>query len=228
MAKRGRPPGRTAQGEQTEQALYEAAIAQFAEHGYDGATMRGIADAAGVSPGLLYRYFPSKAAVVLALYEQLSTQFAATELPEGSWGERSTVALEASLATLAPHRTTLRAVLGVMLADPDTGLFSEKGAVARQRVQGVFLDAVRGSARPPQGDLADVLGRLMDLLQLGVIQFWLLDRSPDQRATKGLVAMLAKGQTAVGAALWIPGVPDAMRTFDGLAAAAFYGAAEGG
>lgn len=40
--------------------IRQAALAQFAEHGYERATVRGIAAAAGVSPSLLRHHFGSK------------------------------------------------------------------------------------------------------------------------------------------------------------------------
>lgn len=43
--------------------IRDAALAQFAEHGTKGATMRGIADAAGVSLGLVQHHFRSKDAL---------------------------------------------------------------------------------------------------------------------------------------------------------------------
>jgi TetR/AcrR family transcriptional regulator, regulator of cefoperazone and chloramphenicol sensitivity len=43
--------------------IREAALAQFAEHGFERATVRGIAAAAGVSPGLLRHHFGSKQAL---------------------------------------------------------------------------------------------------------------------------------------------------------------------
>ena len=50
--------------------LYAAALRLIAKRGYEAATLRDIAAEAGVSPALLYRYFPGKHAVVLALYEE--------------------------------------------------------------------------------------------------------------------------------------------------------------
>jgi AcrR family transcriptional regulator len=41
--------------------IRDAALEQFAEHGISGATIRGIAEAAGVSPGLVQHHFGSKA-----------------------------------------------------------------------------------------------------------------------------------------------------------------------
>src|SRR5262245_26040012 len=94
--KRGRPAGPTVTGEQTRQRLFEAAVARIAHGGYEAATLRDIAKDAGVSPGLLYRYFPSKRAVVLALYETMSAEYAlkAQQMPEGRWRERFLFALE--------------------------------------------------------------------------------------------------------------------------------------
>lgn len=43
--------------------IRDAALAQFAEHGFNGATMKGIAEAAGVSTGLVQHHFGSKEAL---------------------------------------------------------------------------------------------------------------------------------------------------------------------
>jgi AcrR family transcriptional regulator len=75
--KRGRPPGQTAQGAAAKERLYAIALRLIAERGYDATTLRDIAREADVSVGLLYRYFPSKQAVVIALYDELPMDTAA-------------------------------------------------------------------------------------------------------------------------------------------------------
>src|SRR3954453_21418134 len=57
-AKRG--PGRRPGESQTRHAILVAARARFAEHGYDGATLRAIAREADVDPTLVIHYFGSK------------------------------------------------------------------------------------------------------------------------------------------------------------------------
>jgi AcrR family transcriptional regulator len=52
----GRRPG----GSETRQAILRAARAAFGDAGYDGATIRGIAAAAGVDPALVHHYYGSK------------------------------------------------------------------------------------------------------------------------------------------------------------------------
>src|SRR5215472_18523201 len=57
-------------GERRVAELLEAASVEFAEVGYDAATMKAIAKRAGASIGAVYQYFPNKAAVVSALRDQ--------------------------------------------------------------------------------------------------------------------------------------------------------------
>jgi len=65
-----RRPGTTAKGELTRAAILRAATPLFAEHGYRGASLASVAEAAGLSlPGLLH-HFPSKEVLLLSLVEE--------------------------------------------------------------------------------------------------------------------------------------------------------------
>ena len=216
--KRGRPPGRTAGGEATRLRLYEAAIALIGERGYEAATLRDVATQAGVSPALLYRYFPNKRAVVVALYDELSEAFVqqATEMPRGRWRERFLFALELSLGALRPHRVTLRALAPIMVGDADEGVFAENTAFSRTRVQSIFQEAVLGASDAPKRPLADSLGRLLYLAHLGVILWWLLDRSPGQRATKAFVALIRQMLPSAALALRLRPVSGFVQSADAL------------
>jgi AcrR family transcriptional regulator len=61
----GRRPGRS----DTRAEILAAARAEFAGRGFEGATVRGIARAAGVDPALVHHYFGSKEKVFLAAME---------------------------------------------------------------------------------------------------------------------------------------------------------------
>jgi AcrR family transcriptional regulator len=50
----------------TQQRILEQAQRQFAQHGYAAITVKGVADAAGVSPNLITRYFGGKEGLFLA------------------------------------------------------------------------------------------------------------------------------------------------------------------
>src|SRR5919106_553817 len=97
--KRGRPPGQTAQGAATRDRLYATAMQLIAARGYEATTLRDIAKEADVSVGLLYRYFPSKQAIVIALYDELSSEYSsrAASMPPGRWRDRFLFALTTSL-----------------------------------------------------------------------------------------------------------------------------------
>ena len=217
-AKRGRPPGRTVEGETTRRRLYETAIRLVGEQGYEATTLRDVAKRGGVSPGLLYRYFPSKRSVVLALYDELSDAFAkeAAGMPAGKWRDRFLYALEMSLRALGPHRVTLRALVPVMVGDVDEGVFAQSTAFSRTRVQAVFRTAVVDATDAPPQKLAGALGRLLYLMHLGVILWWLLDKSPGQRATQGLLSLWRRMLPSVTLALRLPVVRGAVQSADML------------
>lgn len=65
MSPRGRRPG----GVDTRQAIVEAARVDFADQGYDGTSLRGIARRAAVDPALVHHYFGGKAQLFAAVMD---------------------------------------------------------------------------------------------------------------------------------------------------------------
>lgn len=59
------------------QRVIEAAVACFARSGFHGASMQEVCAEAGMSPGALYRYFPSKVAIIAAIVEAERARHAA-------------------------------------------------------------------------------------------------------------------------------------------------------
>ena len=223
--KRGRPSGPTAQGAAARNRLYSTAMRLIAERGYEATTLRDIAREADVSVGLLYRYFPSKQAVILAFYDELSADFAreAGIMRPGRWRDRFIFALTTSLQVLEPHRVALRALAPVLVGDPDEGVFSEQTAFSRQRVQPVFEDAVVGASDAPKPPLAAALGRLLYLVHLAVLLWWLFDKSSRQRATSALVSLTDQLLPSAALALRVPPVRRFVIAVDGLIREALFG-----
>src|ERR1700683_2063260 len=60
----------TLKAEETGSKILDAALALFRQEGCDNATMRGVAEKAGVATGAAYYYYPSKDAIVMAFYER--------------------------------------------------------------------------------------------------------------------------------------------------------------
>ena len=227
--RRGRPAGITAQGEAARRRLFDVAIELIRDRGYESTTLRDVADRAGVSVGLLYKYFPSKRSIVISMYDQLSAEYAAQAdaLPKGKWRDRFVFALETSLGSLRPHRTTLKALTPVMLADTDEGLFGQSTAFSRIRVQKVFQDAVTGATDAPPKTLAEPLGRLLYLVHLGVILWWLLDKSPNQRTTTALVSLLRQVLPSAALTLRLPPIRGFVQSADQLFREALFDSSNG-
>lgn len=203
---------KTAKAAHTRERMLEVAGALFGERGYAGTTMRAVADGAGVSLGLAYRYFDGKSALVAAIYDRLAARFAAeVRLPEGSWAERGLGALDAALVVLEPHRRTLAVLFAGSAEAPE---LSPALAPSAARVRAVFAEAVSGATDvPPE---AQVLGRSLYLAHLGVLAFWVLDRSAGQAATRELRAWVERILPAVSWAWRAPGVAAAVGTVVGI------------
>ena len=50
--------------------LIDAALALFADKGYENATIKDLAESCGVAPGLVYHYFESKEDLLLSVFEK--------------------------------------------------------------------------------------------------------------------------------------------------------------
>jgi AcrR family transcriptional regulator len=84
--------------------IRDAALLQFAEPGVNGATIRGIAEAAGVSPGLVQHHFGSKE----ALREACDT-YATEVVQHTSRASTSKVADRGFLGRTTPYSATSKA-----------------------------------------------------------------------------------------------------------------------
>jgi AcrR family transcriptional regulator len=120
--------------------------------------------------------------------------------------DRVLFALTASLEVLEPHRVPLRALITVLVGDPNEGIFAAATAFPRQRVQQVFEEAVSDASDAPKAPLAAALGRLFYLMHLAVLLWWLLDRRARQRTTRRLVSLIGQMLPSVSLALRLPGV----------------------
>jgi AcrR family transcriptional regulator len=81
----GRRPGRR----DTRAEIVDAARAAFAERGYDGASLRGIARDAGVDPSLVHHYFDGKAALFVAALDLPADPRAIKEQVEAATSARA-------------------------------------------------------------------------------------------------------------------------------------------
>lgn len=190
MGKSGKPqaPAKTTKGERTRARILETALEMFRERGYEQTTMRAVARQAGVSLGNAYYYFQSKEHLIQAFYARSHEEhLAACAEPlaaERGFKERLAAVLRARVDTMVPYQP-FAAVLFRTAADPQSPLnpwSAESAAVRRDSVE-LFAEVVAGSDAKVRGPLAAELPELLWLYHMGIVLFWIFDRSPGCRRT---------------------------------------------
>lgn len=185
----GAPPTK---GEQTRALILETAMRLFQERGYDKTTMRAIAAEAGISVGNAYYYFAGKEHLIQGLYDQVTTDHlrrARAALPRHrDFAGRLRVAWDAWLDAAEPyHGFAVQFFRNA--ADPDSPLspFSAESYPARQQVVALYREVVTGSSMTFDAEMTELLPELLWLHQMGIVLFWVYDRSPGSAKTRELV-----------------------------------------
>lgn len=146
-----RSPGRP-RSEASRQAILAAAFALATEVGYAALTIEGIATRAGVGKQTIYRWWPSKADVLLeAGAAKVEMHVPVTD--HGSYRADLRAFLEASYAmgNHAQFAGLLRALMAEAQLDPDFGMRFRAAFLERRREA---LAVITGRARD-RGDLPD-------------------------------------------------------------------------
>lgn len=182
----------TPRAEDTRRRIYEAALELFREKGFESTTIRDIAEKAEVALGGAYYYFASKEAIVLEFYRAMQEQ-SHEEILEAMRGEkklkdRIRCILEKRLELLVPNRKFCDALFR-HAADSSDPLspFSEEARPIRERAIEHLRVAVEGGDVKVSADLKPHFPYLLWLYQMGLILFWLYDRSPRQARTHKLM-----------------------------------------
>jgi AcrR family transcriptional regulator len=182
----------TPKAEETRSRILAAALDLFQERGFSETTMRNIAQRAGVATGAAYYYFPSKESLVMAFYWQ--THEEADRVVERrlkgahDLGLRVRTLVELKLEQFRPYREFLGALFR-SAGDPSSPLspFGEETREIREQSITHFRRALEGSDVKVPADLGKHLPRLLWIYQMGIILFWIHDRSRGQTRTARLL-----------------------------------------
>src|SRR2546423_9642127 len=119
--RQGRAPGRP-RSETSQQAILTAALELVAETGYAGLTIEGIASRAGVGKQTIYRWWPSKADVLLEA-SAVKADLHVPVVDHGSYRADLRAFLQASyrLANQPQLGDLLRAMMAEAQIDPEFG-----------------------------------------------------------------------------------------------------------
>ncbi|MET8081482.1 TetR/AcrR family transcriptional regulator [Streptomyces sp. NPDC005303] len=200
------PRGKRTDARRNEQVLLDAAAAVFVTHGVD-APVRLIASQAGVGMGTIYRHFPTRPALIAAVYrhqvEALAKAGPALLREEGE----PSAALRRWVAEFVDFLVTKHGLAGAMGADVDGAddlhrffldqlvpvcdalLLAALGDTGMKQISGFML--MRGIGNLCIGAGNDVrydAGRLVDLLVTGVLATEWADQ------TAGVVARKAPSE----------------------------------
>ncbi|CAL9444585.1 hypothetical protein SUDANB6_02310 [Streptomyces sp. enrichment culture] len=191
--------------EQTRALILETAMRLFRERGYDRTTMRAIAQEAGVSVGNAYYYFAGKEHLIQGFYDRIAAehQVAVREVLDRETDLEARLAgvLKAWLDIAAPyHEFAVQFFKNA--ADPDSPLspFSPESEHARVEAIGVHREVLAGARTKVPEELRDVLPELMWLAQMGLVLYWIFDRTRG-RARSYRLAERGARLTALGVAL---------------------------
>ena len=190
-------PKATPKAEETGLRILDSALALFRQEGFDNATMRDIAEKAGVATGAAYYYYPSKDAIVMDFYlrscAEMQPRIEAALEQAPDLEARLRELIQVKLSHFAPNRGVLRVLLRNG-ADPKHPLspFSPQTREIRDIdiawFRRILLDC---GTRIPR-DLEPHLPGVLWFFQMGVIFFWVIDESPNQARTVRLLELAAK------------------------------------
>lgn len=142
---RGRP--RAGESGDTREAIITAARALFAESGFQGTSVRAIATAANVDPGLIRHYFGDKSGLLVATMKlPLNPIELITPLFAGDPGDLGSRIIATFLGAWDPHRDVFAALLRTTLAT------SDREAPALELLRSVILPGLRSCMAGPSRD----------------------------------------------------------------------------
>ncbi|MFF7966147.1 TetR/AcrR family transcriptional regulator [Streptomyces sp. NPDC007903] len=201
----GPEAGPQSKSEHTRALILETAMRLFQENGYDKTTMRAIAKEAGVSVGNAYYYFAGKEHLIQGFYDRIAAehQVAARSVlqTETDLEARLAGVLTAWLDIAEPyHEFAVQFFKNA--ADPDSPLspFSAESEHAREQAISVHREVLAGSKSKVSPELRDALPELMWLSQMGLVLYWVFDRTENRERSYRLARRGAR-LTARGVAL---------------------------
>lgn len=176
---------KTKKSQATRSAVLKAALELFKEKGFAETTMRDIATRAEMAVGAAYYHFDSKDDLVFAFYvethEEARKHCEAFFAAESDLRKRITEVLSFKFAQLTPYRPFL-GIIARNAADPAHHLspFSTHTKDIRDDAIKLFSDAVAGTNIKVASGIAPYVPKLLWLFQMGLVFFWVHDKSQNQ------------------------------------------------
>ena len=170
------PPKRRLRPEQRRRVIEDAAAALFAESGYGGARLEDIAARAGITKQLLYRHFPDKQALYIALLERHRDDldsFAAVIPSAGTLEQRLRAVADVWLDYVQAHAYAWKLLFRDSGGGPEIQTFRlEVHARARATLAGLIRSL---SIAPIPEHEVEPLAELLSMGQAALALWWIDD-----------------------------------------------------
>ena len=173
--------------------ILKAALRLFATHGYAGTSIRMIAESAGISVGLLYNYFPSKADLLHALFEEsmrdVQASFASAEAAKTP-SERIERLVRSAFEILDANRDFWRTSYGVRMQPAVVAGLGKRLRTWTMTIQSTLARYLADAgSRQPEVDAA-LLFALID----GASQHYVLDPKgyPLDEVADGIISLFTR------------------------------------
>jgi AcrR family transcriptional regulator len=173
------PRRRLSAGERRER-IFDGAMRLFAERGYHSTSMTDIAEAAGITPAVIYDHFRSKAELQIELLDRQSNELlafvaAAVAGSSAEPAERMRAGVDAFFAFVEQHPYSWR----IVFRDPptDPGVAAAYRDLGERATQAIAL-FIRGAApaellaAPDADQRAEMFAQLLKTAQNGLAYWW--------------------------------------------------------
>lgn len=179
-----RAPGRP-RSEASREAILDAAYWQTMERGYAHVTAESIAKAAGAGKQTLYRWWPSKAAVILAAFEEKGRTRIDRPLEAAIRSGDLLAFLRALCAAFSANGSVLRHLMAEAQSDADLRILLRRQLIEPRRAD---------LSRVLEGSVPDAAQReaLMTAIYGALWYRLLLDEAPDEKLAAELAALASR------------------------------------
>jgi AcrR family transcriptional regulator len=189
-----RPRRKRLPRERRRELIEQAAAELFAERGFSGTRLEDIAAGAGITKQLLYRHFPDKTALYLALLERHRADlptFTAAMPTSGTLDERLRPVLEAWLDYVRTHTYAWKMLFRDSGGGPAVEAFRRE---VHARAREVLVDALRqlSAGRLPAREL-EPLAELLSMGMAALVLWWIDNPAAPRRALVDAIARVWLG-----------------------------------
>jgi len=189
-----RPRRRRLSRERRRELIEQAAAELFAERGFAGARLEDIAVRAGITKQLLYRHFPDKTALYLALLERHRADlptFTAAMPTSGTLDERLRALIEAWLDYVQTHTHAWKMLFRDSGGGPEVEAFRhDVHARAREVLVAALRDLSAGAV--PEREL-EPLAELLSMGQAALVLWWIDNPATPRQALVDAIARVWLG-----------------------------------